>query len=38
LQATPDPYAINEEAKFRDRARLKASGVVPIVMPKEEQG
>jgi transcriptional regulator with XRE-family HTH domain len=33
----PDPYAINEEAKFRDRERLKASGVVPI-MPKEEQG
>jgi hypothetical protein len=34
----PDPATINEEAKFRDRERLKASGVVPIVMPKEEQG
>jgi transcriptional regulator with XRE-family HTH domain len=32
----PDPATINEEAKFRDRERLKASGVVPIVMPKEE--
>jgi hypothetical protein len=32
----PDPYAINEEAKARDRERLKASGVVPIVMPKEK--
>jgi hypothetical protein len=31
----PDPYAINEEAKARDRERLKASGVVPI-MPKEK--
>jgi hypothetical protein len=30
----PDPYAINEEAKFRDRERLKAAGLVPIVMPK----
>jgi hypothetical protein len=34
----PDPATINEEAKFRDRERLKAAGVVPIVMPKEEQG
>jgi hypothetical protein len=34
----PDPATINEEAKFRDRERLKASGVVPIVMPKEEPG
>jgi hypothetical protein len=27
----PDPATLNEEAKFRDRERLKASGVVPIV-------